>query len=514
MRAILSVSDKTGLVDFAHGLEGLGFELFSTGGTKKALVEAGVSVRSVSDLTGFPEILDGRVKTLHPAVHGGILAKRKLPAHVAELEKNRMGFIDLIAVNLYPFRETVARQGVTLDEALENIDIGGPTMIRAAAKNFPDVLVVVDPADYGSLLEQLRAGEVELGERKKLAQKAFQHVAAYDTAIAQYLRRGEDGFADEVTIALKKRYDLRYGENPHQKAAFYVEEVPGGLAGSISSAKQLWGKELSFNNILDSDAAWNAASDFEAPTVSVIKHTNPCGLASHQNLAEAYSRAFSGDTVSAFGGIVALNRPVDLAVAQEISKTFYEVIIAPDYEEEALELLKQKRDVRILVMGSQQGGLGKESSPALDFRRVGGGLLVQTSDNLPDSGLSLRTVTEREPTDEELKDLLFAWKAAKHVKSNAIVFVKDSMILGMGAGQPNRVTSVKIALEKAGERSQGSVVGSDAFFPFPDGVELAAKGGATAIIQPGGSIRDEEVIATANKYKVAMVFTGVRHFRH
>jgi phosphoribosylaminoimidazolecarboxamide formyltransferase/IMP cyclohydrolase len=514
MRAILSVSDKTGLVDFAHGLEGLGFELFSTGGTKKALVEAGVSVRSVSDLTGFPEILDGRVKTLHPAVHGGILAKRKLPAHVAELERNRMGFIDLIAVNLYPFRETVARQGVTLDEALENIDIGGPTMIRAAAKNFPDVLVVVDPADYGSLLEQLRAEEVELGERKKLAQKAFQHVAAYDTAIAQYLRRGEDGFADEVTIALKKRYDLRYGENPHQKAAFYVEEVPGGLAGSISSAKQLWGKELSFNNILDSDAAWNAASDFEAPTVSVIKHTNPCGLASHQNLAEAYSRAFSGDTVSAFGGIVALNRPVDLAVAQEISKTFYEVIIAPDYEEEALELLKQKRDVRILVMGSQQGGLGKEGSPALDFRRVGGGLLVQTSDNLPDSGLSLRTVTEREPTDEELKDLLFAWKAAKHVKSNAIVFVKDSMILGMGAGQPNRVTSVKIALEKAGERSQGSVVGSDAFFPFPDGVELAAKGGATAIIQPGGSIRDEEVIATANKYKVAMVFTGVRHFKH
>ena len=514
MRAILSVSDKTGLGDFAHGLEGLGFELFSTGGTKKALVEAGVSVRSVSDLTGFPEILDGRVKTLHPAVHGGILAKRKLPAHVAELERNRMEFIDLIAVNLYPFRETVAKQGVTLDEALENIDIGGPTMIRAAAKNHPDVLVVVDPADYGSLLEQLRAEEVELGERKKLAQKAFQHVAAYDTAIAQYLRRGEDGFADEVTIALKKRYDLRYGENPHQKAAFYVEEVPGGLAGSISSAKQLWGKELSFNNILDSDAAWKAASDFEAPTVSVIKHTNPCGLASHQNLAEAYSRAFSGDTVSAFGGIVALNRPVDLAVAQEISKTFYEVIIAPDYEKEALELLKQKRDVRILVMGSQQGSLGKESSPALDFRRVGGGLLVQTSDNLPDSGLSLRTVTEREPTDEELKDLLFAWKAAKHVKSNAIVFVKDSMILGMGAGQPNRVTSVKIALEKAGERSQGSVVGSDAFFPFPDGVELAAKGGATAIIQPGGSIRDEEAIATANKYKVAMVFTGVRHFRH
>ena len=514
MRAILSVSDKAGLVNFARGLEGLGCELFSTGGTKKALVEAGVSVHGVSDLTGFPEILDGRVKTLHPAVHGGILAKRKLAAHVDELERNKMGFIDLVAVNLYPFRETVARQGVTLDEALENIDIGGPTMIRAAAKNFPDVLVVVDPADYESLLERLRAGEVELRERRRLAQKAFQHVAAYDTAIAQYLRRGEDGFTDEVTVALKKRYDLRYGENPHQKAAFYVEEVAGGPVSGISSAKQLWGKELSFNNILDSDAAWSAASDFEAPTVSIIKHTNPCGLASHENLTEAYKRSFSGDTVSAFGGIVALNRPVDLATAQEISKTFYEVIIAPAYEAKALELLKQKRDVRILVMDSEESGLREEGQPALDFRRVGGGLLVQTQDNLPEDGLSLRTVTEREPTEEELKDLLFAWKAVKHVKSNAIVFVKDSMILGMGAGQPNRVTSVKIALEKAGERSKGSVVGSDAFFPFPDGVELAAKGGATAIIQPGGSVRDEEVIATANKYRVAMVFTGVRHFRH
>ena len=514
MRAILSVSDKTGLVDFARGLEELGFELFSTGGTKKALTEAGLSVRSVSDLTGFPEILDGRVKTLHPAVHGGILARRNLTAHVAELEQNKIGFIDLVAVNLYPFRETVAKAEVSLDEALENIDIGGPTMIRAAAKNFPDVLVVVDPADYASLLEHLRRGGVRGEERKKLAQKAFQHVAAYDTAIAQYLRRGEEGFADEMTIALRKRYDLRYGENPHQKAVFYVEEVAGESVSGISSAKQLWGKELSFNNILDSDAAWSAASDFEAPTVSVIKHTNPCGLASHQNLAEAYRRAFSGDTVSAFGGIVALNKPVDFATAEELAKTFYEVIIAPDYEEKALDLLKQKRDLRILTMGSQVSGSGKEALSALDFRRVGGGLLVQTSDSQSEGAFSLRTVTEREPTEEELKDLLFAWKAVKHVKSNAIVLVKDSMILGMGAGQPNRVTSVKIALEKAGERSQGSVVGSDAFFPFPDGVELAAKGGATAIIQPGGSVRDEEVIATANKYKVAMVFTGVRHFRH
>ncbi len=511
MRAILSVSDKSGLVDFARGLEKLGFELFSTGGTKKALVDAGVKVKSVSDITGFPEILDGRVKTLHPAVHGGILAKRDLPAHLAELEKNRIGLIDLVAVNLYPFKETVARPDVSLDEALENIDIGGPTMIRAAAKNFPHVLVVVDPADYKPVLEKLSRGKVELNDRKRLAQKAFQHVAAYDTAIAQYLRGDEDGFADEFTIALKKKYDLRYGENPHQKAAFYSEEVAGARAAGISSAKQLWGKELSFNNILDADAAWNAAIDFEAPTVSVIKHTNPCGLASHRDLSEAYRRAFEGDTVAAFGGIVALNRPVDLRTAQEISKTFYEVIIAPDYEEKALELLKQKKDVRILAMGPEKG---KNMAASLDFRRVSGGLLVQTPDNLVESASSWRTVSERKPTQKELEDLVFAWKAVKHIKSNAIALVKDSMIVGMGAGQPSRVVSVKIALDKAGERSKGSVLGSDAFFPFPDGVELAAKGGVTAIVQPGGSVRDKEAIKVANKYKMAMLFTGVRHFKH
>jgi len=511
MRAILSVSDKTGIVEFARGLEGLGFELFSTGGTKKALVDAGVEVHSVSDITGFPEILDGRVKTLHPAVHGGILARRDISAHLAELEQNKMGLIDMVSVNLYPFRETVAKPGVALKEALENIDIGGPTMIRAAAKNFPHVLVVVDPADYGSVLEKLKEGGVSSEMRKKLAQKAFQHVAAYDTAIAQYLRKGEEGFAEEATIALRKKYDLRYGENPHQRAAFYVEEVAGGAAAGVSSAEQVWGKELSFNNILDSDAAWNAASDFEAPTVSVIKHTNPCGLASHDNLAEAYRRAFAGDTVSAFGGIVALNRKVDVETAREISKTFYEVIMAPGYDDEALELLKQKKDVRILIMGEQKGA----AEPSMDFRRVAGGLLVQTSDSEPaDRGLSLRTVTKREPTEAELKDLMFAWKAVKHVKSNAIVLVKDNMVLGMGAGQPNRVTSVQIALEKAGERSRGSVLGSDAFFPFPDGVELAAKGGVTAIIQPGGSVRDEQAIEAANRNDIAMVFTGVRHFRH
>ncbi len=510
MRAIISVSDKSGAVDFAKGLHKLGFEIFSTGGTKKALVEAGVKVRSVSDLTGFPEILDGRVKTLHPAVHGGILAKRNLPAHMAELDKNKIGLIDLVAVNLYPFKETVARPNVGLDEALENIDIGGPTMIRAAAKNFPHVLVVVDPADYNSVLEQLGKGAVKVEERKKLAQKAFQHVAGYDTAIAQYLRSDEEGFAGELTIALKKKYDLRYGENPHQKAAFYSEEVAGAKGVGISAAKQLWGKELSFNNILDADAAWNAANDFEAPTVAVIKHTNPCGLASHEDLAEAYRRAYSGDTVSAYGGIVALNRPVDAATAQEISKVFYEIIIAPGYDEKALELLKKRKDVRILDMGSQKAG----AATGFDFRKVGGGFLMQTPDALAETASGWRTVSEREPTQKELEDLLFAWKAVKHVKSNGIVLVKDCMIVGMGAGQPSRVVSVEIALKKAGERSKGSVLGSDAFFPFPDGVELAGQGGVTAIVEPGGSTRDEEAIKVANQYKMAMLFTGIRHFKH
>ncbi|UCG81984.1 MAG: bifunctional phosphoribosylaminoimidazolecarboxamide formyltransferase/IMP cyclohydrolase, partial [Dehalococcoidia bacterium] len=427
MRAILSVSNKTGVVEFARGLEELGVELFSTGGTKKALTEAGVAVHSVSDLTGFPEILDGRVKTLHPAVHGGILARRSLAEHVTEIEQNRIGFIDLVAVNLYPFRETVAISEVSLEEALENIDIGGPTMIRAAAKNFPDVLVVVDPEDYIQILGELKSGTVGLERRKVLAQKAFQHVAAYDTAIAQYLRQDEEGFADEVTIALRKVSELRYGENPHQKAAFYIEDVAGARSSGIGATRQLWGKELSFNNILDSDAAWSAASDFEAPTVSVIKHTNPCGLASDKALEEAYKRAFEGDTVSAFGGIVALNRKVDLGTAQEITKTFYEVIIAPGYDDEALEVLKQRKDVRILVIESEKPVQDsvKLLQSKLDYRRVAGGMLVQTSDEMPGSELSLRTVTKREPSEKEVEDLLFAWNAVKHVKSNAIVLVKD-----------------------------------------------------------------------------------------
>ncbi len=514
MRAIISVSDKAGVTDFARGLNQLGFEVFSTGGTKKALVEAQVPVKSVSEFTGFPEILDGRVKTLHPAVHGGILARRDLPAHMAQLAESNIETIDLVAVNLYPFVQTVSREGVTLDEALENIDIGGPTMIRAAAKNFPHVIVVVDPADYRTVLEKLREGDLELAERKRLAYKAFQHVAVYDTAISQYLRRDMDGFPEEMTVALKQRYGLRYGENPHQPAAFYAEQVVGvKLATGITWAKQLGGKELSFNNILDADAAWGVVTDFSALTVAIIKHTNPCGLASHEEIAEAYRRALSGDPVAAFGGIVAVNRAITLAAAEEISKTFYEIVIAPEYEANALELLKRKKDLRILV-AELPPTYGISHEGYLDFRRVKGGFLVQSSDSLAEDSVSLRTVTKREPTEAEVADLFFAWRAVKHVKSNAIVLAKDKILLGMGAGQPSRIISAQIAKEKAGEKAVGSVLASDAMFPFSDVVEAAAAAGVTAIIQPGGSIRDEDSIKAANKHNIAMVFTGERHFRH
>ena len=514
MRAIISVSDKVGVTDFAQGLSQLGFEIFSTGGTKKALSQAEVPVKTVSEITGFPEILDGRVKTLHPVIYGGILARRDLPDHMAQLAENNIQTIDLVAVNLYPFVQTVSREGVTLDEAVENIDIGGPTLIRAAAKNFPSVIVVVDPADYQLVLEKLKQGGIDLAERQRLAQKAFQHVAVYDTAISQYLRQDMQGFPEEMTIALKRRYGLRYGENPHQPAAFYAEQAVGARQETgITWAEQLWGKELSFNNILDADAAWGAVTDFAAPAVAVIKHTNPCGLASHGDIAEAYRRAFSGDSVAAFGGIVASNRAVTLAMAEAIKPVFYEIVIAPEYEPEALKLLKRKKDLRILV-AQLPPGYSKAQPGYLDFRRVKGGFLLQTSDSLPEDSVSLKTVTKREPTQTEVEDLLFAWRAVKHVKSNAIILVKNKTLLGMGAGQPSRIVSAQIAREKAGEKSKGSVLASDAMFPFPDVVEAAAECGVTAIIQPGGSIRDEDSIKAANKYNIAMAFTGVRHFRH
>ncbi|MCL0070575.1 bifunctional phosphoribosylaminoimidazolecarboxamide formyltransferase/IMP cyclohydrolase [Dehalococcoidia bacterium] len=512
MRAILSVSNKTGLVDFARGLVDLEVEIFSTGGTEKTLLEAGVPVRSISDITGFPEILDGRVKTLHPAVHGGILARRDLPSHVEELAASRIGTIDMVVVNLYPFVQTVTRPDATMQDALENIDIGGPTLIRAAAKNFPHVIVVVAPADYPLILERLRSGKMRQDERRRLAQKAFQHVAMYDTAIAQYLFQGEGGFPEDMTIAIKKRFDLRYGENPHQSAAFYCEERVGAVKeNNICTAKQLWGKDLSFNNILDADAAWNAAGEFSEPTVAIIKHTNPCGLASHPDLAEAYRRALSGDPVSAFGGIVAVNRPLTLAIAREIIKNFYEIVIAPGYESNAVEVLKTRKDLRILDMGPMEAAV---PAGLLDFRRVGGGLLVQTPDILAEDPRSWRVATRREPTPEEMESLTFAWKVAKYVKSNAIVLAKGTTLLGMGAGQPSRVDSAEIALKKAGAEAKGSVMASDAMLPFPDALEIAARGGVTAVVQPGGSLRDAEVIEAADSHDLAMIFTGVRHFRH
>lgn len=507
MRAIISVSNKSGVADFAQGLQELGIEIFSTGGTKKSLEGAGIKVHSISELTGFPEILNGRVKTLHPAVHGGILARRDLPQHLAELAKNHIETIDLVVVNLYPFIKTVTQGEVSLHEALENIDIGGPTMIRSAAKNFPSVLVIVDPEDYDPILQKLRRGNVDLAERKKLAHKAFQHVAIYDTAIAQYL--SEETFPEEMTIALKKAYGLRYGENPHQKAAFYLEQNVRQLRAGLASLKQISGPEISFNNLLDFDAALNILSNFTAPTVAIMKHTNSCGLASHANLAEAYRRALAGDPVAAFGGIVASNQVIDLATAQEIDQTHYDAIIAPEYEKEALELLRRKKSLRLVRITAPS--LDKQR---LDFRYVQGGFLIQTPDFFSESELQPRTVTNRQPTEQELSDLLFAWKAVKGIKSNAIVIARDKTLLGMGAGQPSRVVSVELALKRAGEQAKGSVLASDAFFPFSDGPELAIKHGVTAIIQPGGSVRDKEVIAVANKYNVAMVFTGVRHFRH
>jgi phosphoribosylaminoimidazolecarboxamide formyltransferase/IMP cyclohydrolase len=539
MRAILSVSNKRGIVEFASGLRELGFDLYSTGGTKRTLTEAGIAVQSISEVTGFPEILEGRVKTLHPRVHGGLLARRNVPGDLEEIARHGIDPIDLVCVNLYPFAETVARPDVALADALEQIDIGGPTMLRAAAKNYPSVIVVCDPDDYASVLDGLRAGGIDAERRRQLAAKAFQHTASYDTVIAEYLRGEADPFPQQLTVALEKVRDLRYGENPHQKAAFYRELSPVMSGLRISNARQVHGADLSFNNILDADAALNAVADFLAPTVAIIKHNNPCGLATRPTLAEAYQRAFEGDMVSAYGGIVALNRPVDAETANLIAETFYEVIIAPSFEKEALAVLTKKRNLRLLEIGDWlvnqpprptsadddwQRLVAEANEPSrppsghlpveYDLRRVSGGLLVQTRDTAPVDPLRLTVASARRPTLEELTDLLFAWRVCRHVKSNAIVLAKDLMMLGMGAGQPNRVTSVALALERAGDRAPGSVLASDAFFPFPDGVERAAKGGVTAIIQPGGSIRDAEVIKTANEHGMAMVFTGMRHFRH
>ena len=508
MKALLSVYDKTGIVEFSKQVASAGYELLSTGGTHSSLSEGGLKVEQVADYTGSPEILEGRVKTLHPTIYAGLLARRDSSDHMDELKNQGIDSIDLVVVNLYPFVETVSKPNVTLADALENIDIGGPTMLRAASKNFPSVAVVVDPADYAWVGQKLSEGGLTIDDRRGLAAKAFNHVSTYDAAVTKYLLKSDS--ADEelpgsLTISLKKITGLRYGENPHQNGALYSESnVPMGLAG----ARQLHGRELSYNNLMDADAAWRTASDFADPTVSVVKHANPCGLASRNDIAEAYLAAYEGDTVSAFGGIVAFNRTVTAAAAEAMEPVFYEVVIAPDYETQALEILQKKRNLRILAIDKQP------DTPAYDLRPITGGVLVQASDSIQEDPTSWTVATQRAPSDAEMKDLAFAWKAAKHIKSNAIVFAKGLAMVGMGAGQPNRVVSVHLSQRSSGDKAKGSVLASDAFFPFSDNIELAAEAGITAIVQPGGSIRDDEVIAAADTAKLAMVFTGVRHFRH
>ncbi len=511
MRALLSVYDKTGLAGLARGLVDLGYELVSTGGTHRTLAAAGLPVTAVADVTGFPEILDGRVKTLHPAIHGGLLARRDDPAHLAALEAHGIGPIDVLVGNLYPFAATVARPGVGLADAVEQIDIGGPAMIRAAAKNFAGVVVLSDPADFGPVLRELGAGGVLPARRRALAAKAFAHVSAYDAVVADYLRGDADrgAFPDELSVSGARALGLRYGENPHQRAAAYRRLAGGQAAPGVLDARQLAGKELSYNNLLDADAAWAAATSFDEPTVAVVKHTIPCGLATRADLADAFALALAGDPVSAFGGIVALNRPVDGETARRMAEIFFEVVIAPGFSDEAQDALGGRRGLRLLAM--------PEAGPttrAWEVRSIAGGLLVQDADDQGDDPAAWRTVTDREPSDPERDDLVYAWTAARHVKSNAIVLVQRRAVVGVGSGQPNRLESVAIAARKAGDRARGSALASDAFFPFADGVEAAIAAGATAIVQPGGSVRDAEVIAAANAAGITMLFTGTRHFRH
>jgi phosphoribosylaminoimidazolecarboxamide formyltransferase/IMP cyclohydrolase len=512
-RALISVSDKTGVVDFARRLSAAGLEILSTGGTAKALAAAGVPVREVSDFTGAPEILDGRVKTLHPRVHGGILG-RPTPAHRAEMQQAGLVPIDVVVVNLYPFRETVAR-GAPFDEVIENIDIGGPAMIRSAAKNHERVAVLVDPADYAVVLEEIdRDGEVSAATRFRLARKAFAHTAAYDGAIASHLGRlaAPDApladFPESLHVSGTLARALRYGENPHQKAAFYA--LSGGPGGpSLARAEVLQGKELSYNNLLDLDAALRLCAEFAAPAAAIIKHNNPCGVATAATLVEAYRRARETDPVSAYGGIVAVNRPVDGELARELSETFLECVIAPSYEPEALSALAAKKNLRLLA-----GAVAPEAAGAVEIRSVAGGFLVQDRDRATAAAADAKVVSKRAPTPDEIADLDFAWRVCKHVKSNAIVFAAGGRTLGIGAGQMSRVDSVRIAVSKARAPLAGSVVASDAFFPFADGVEEAAKAGARAVIQPGGSVRDAEAVAAADEHGMVMVLTGERHFRH
>ncbi len=524
LTALLSVSDKTGVLEFARALSALGIRLLSTGGTAKLLADAGLAVTEVAEHTGFPEMLDGRVKTLHPTIHGGLLARRDLPEHMAALSKHGIATIDLLVVNLYPFEATVAKPGCTLEDAIENIDIGGPAMVRSAAKNWKDVAVLTDASQYAQVLAELKAdGAVSRPTRFTLAVAAFNRISNYDGAISDYLSSLQaDGsraaFPAQSNARFVKLQDLRYGENPHQRAAFYRDLHPA--PGSLVTATQLQGKELSYNNIADADAAWECVKSFDAPTCVIVKHANPCGVAIGANAAEAYGKAFKTDPTSAFGGIIAFNCELDGAGAALVAKQFVEVLMAPGFTPEALALFVAKPNTRLLQIslpapgGSTDWDQGRN---AQDVKRVGSGLLIQTADNREITQADLKVVTEKQPTQEQFDDLLFAWKVAKYVKSNAIVFCGGGMTLGVGAGQMSRIDSARIASIKAGNSGltlAGSAVASDAFFPFRDGLDVVIDQGATSVIQPGGSMRDDEVIAAANERGIAMVLTGVRHFRH
>ncbi len=523
MKALISVSDKTGIVEFARALHALGIKLLSTGGTAKLLADAGLPVTEVADHTGFPEMLDGRVKTLHPAIHGGLLARRDLPEHMAALKAHAIDTIDLLIVNLYPFEATVAQTGCTLEDAIENIDIGGPAMVRSAAKNWKDVGVLTDASQYAGVLEELKAGELSDATRFALAVAAFNRISQYDGAISDYLSGIQaDGahslFPGQANGRFIKVQDLRYGENSHQQAALYRDLYPA--PGSLVTATQLQGKELSYNNIADADAAWECVKSFtESAACVIVKHANPCGVAVGANALEAYSKAFKTDPTSAFGGIIALNCTLDEAAAQQIVKQFVEVLMAPAFTPAALEVFKTKVNVRILQVALPPGGdtAWKQGRNLMDVKRVGSGMLMQTADNHELVLADLKVVSKLQPTPAQLQDLLFAWKVAKYVKSNAIVFCGDGMTLGVGAGQMSRIDSARIASIKAANASldlQGSAVASDAFFPFRDGLDVVVDVGATCVIQPGGSMRDEEVIAAADERGVVMVLSGVRHFRH
>ena len=532
MNALLSVSDKTGIVEFAQGLHALGIKLLSTGGTAKLLAEAGLPVTEVAEVTQFPEMLDGRVKTLHPKVHGGLLARRELPAHMAALKEHGIDTIDLLVVNLYPFEATVAKAGCTLADAIENIDIGGPAMVRSAAKNWADVGVITDAGQYEAVLGELKAsGKLSDKLRFALSVAAFNRIAQYDGAISDYLSsvKFEDEKLSETYVPERSPFpgqsnghftkvqDLRYGENSHQQAALYRDLYPA--PGSLVMGEQLQGKELSYNNIADADAAWECVKSFEQPACVIVKHANPCGVAVGKDAHEAYAKAFQTDPTSAFGGIIAFNRTVDKAAAEAVVKQFVEVLMAPDFTAEALEIFKPKVNVRLMKIALPAGGerAWDQGRNAVDAKRVGSGLLLQTADNHELALADLKVVTVKQPTPEELQDLLFAWKVAKYVKSNAIVFCKNGMTMGVGAGQMSRLDSARIASIKAEAAKlslQGTVVASDAFFPFRDGLDVVVDAGATCVAQPGGSMRDQEVIDAANERGVAMVFTGVRHFRH